>query len=913
MYIHGSFINQQGDTVTVYIVTKNDRADTIEIGVRGSGMFFTDDPVETTSEMNDTFDHLLRQSASIRLLCAEYMADFFCPSCRDAVVNIYKGGRCVFAGFIEPQTYSQAYNEAYDEIELNCVDALSALQYSKYKDIGSLGVLYDTVKDTATQRTFKDIITEILDSVTKNIDIVGGTTPHCLYDGSRATAKDAEGDIFAGLSISELLFLGDEEDDVWQQDEVLEEMLRYLNLHITQDGLTFYVFAWETVNGDDTITWQDITDSSSEVTQRTTTDITTAIVTDCDTQISIGEVYNQLLLTCDIKSLDNVVESPLDSSSLTSPYLSEQRYCSELSVGVKDAIDLEAFSSLLTLAKTGKSTNDRAKRSDWYVRVRSHQSWRFPDAATGKDLVEEKCLTDYDQDQLPTWLASNLGAAILSMGKNDVSIDSKDNSPTSKPSMTNYLVVSVNGNGDDTEQGARPSPDELSAATPVAEYTGANAGVFSPTDESITNYIVITGTVRLNPVISMSFSHARAYNAQSSGSLSLADATAIKPSRDNDKGRFYTRAYFHRTPTSPGFTDLSTPFPFDDGDTSLFYDSSSQNFSKILDVNGLTPPSDDCPQSYEFKYSAVGDGSDKVSKVAALACQLIIGDKCVVEKENTEGKPSDYEWRAYKTREQCDDDDEYYQQSFTIGFDPQIGDKLIGTDFDIQDNSDYVRLRLDADGTAIPIHKADRVSGRVTFRILGPVNSLWNDVTRRHRTWFRRPKWYENSVPLLSHVSSIVLKDFEVKVLSDTDTSDGRDNDVVYMSDTHETFINRKDDIEFKISSALTIEECRHLGVKAGVNLSTPANAVTGDGVHDIYDCIRGTQAKPEQMYVDSYYTEYHKPRIIMEQSLADTGSTVSLFGHYRHPAIEKTFYVMGISRNLINGSARIKLKETWQ
>ena len=104
MYITGSFVNQQGDTVTVHIVTGADRSEVLEIGTESSGLYFTDDPAETVSEVNDTFDHLLRQSATIRLLSRNFIPDFFSTSCRNAVVNIYKGDVCVFAGFIEPQT-----------------------------------------------------------------------------------------------------------------------------------------------------------------------------------------------------------------------------------------------------------------------------------------------------------------------------------------------------------------------------------------------------------------------------------------------------------------------------------------------------------------------------------------------------------------------------------------------------------------------------------------------------------------------------------------------------------------------------------------------------------------------------------------------------------------------------------------
>ena len=130
------------------------------------------------------------------------------------------------------------------------------------------------------------------------------------------------------------------------------------------------------------------------------------------------------------------------------------------------------------------------------------------------------------------------------------------------------------------------------------------------------------------------------------------------------------------------------------------------------------------------------------------------------------------------------------------------------------------------------------------------------------------------------------------------------------MSDTKESFVNKKDDLEFKINSALTATECAQLGVSNTVKLSTPLNIATGDGVLEVYDRNNNVKAKPEQIYVDSYYTEYHKPRIIMAQKLRDTDDVVSLFNHYRHEALGKEFYVQGIGRNLIEGRADLTLKE---
>ena len=137
------------------------------------------------------------------------------------------------------------------------------------------------------------------------------------------------------------------------------------------------------------------------------------------------------------------------------------------------------------------------------------------------------------------------------------------------------------------------------------------------------------------------------------------------------------------------------------------------------------------------------------------------------------------------------------------------------------------------------------------------------------------------------------------------------DSDIVYMSDDKQQFVNRKDDIEFKINSALTSDECRQLGVAQGVCMSTPLNLLTGDGVIKIYDHTTKRQAKPEQLYVDSYYNEYHQPRILMTQKLIDKkGGYVSTFAHYRHPALGKNFFVQGITRNLESGEAEMSLKE---
>lgn len=884
MYLHGHFYNQREERVEVHILTGGDRTKETVIGEKNGELSFTDDPVELTSQVNDTFDHLLCQQATVRLLARNFVPDFFCASCRDAVVNIYREGECLFAGFIEPQSYSQGYNEEFDEIELSCIDALTALQYAKYRDVGSLGVLYNVVKAEAEQRTFLAMLKEILGGVTAELDIVGGNAMRYLYDGSKAV-DDLAGNhyaIFGQLTVSELLFLGDEEDDVWQQDEVLEEILKYLNLHIVQDGFTFYLFSWESVKGDERIYWRDLLTGASVTTARQTTDIVTGLVTDTDTTISVGEVYNKIMLTAKVESMESVIESPLDNDLLKSPFSNKQKYMTEYSSDGEGSKAINAFDAMTHGQETSYSGGCV---TDWYVQMMNNSQWLFPKSGSG-NLMEEYCSEGRNQHILPNWLAKNQGAAIMALGKVEKKTDGKDNSPTSKVEMTNYLVVSVNGNCDDKEATTYPNTNSLKAGIPRAVYNGSmTGGVFSPTDEGTTNYIVLSGKLVLNPVMKLTDTYAQIHYS----SMIYAWWHKTVPSRNNGDGRYYTQQWWATETPNVGTT----------------WD--------IITDHGFVPFTDTGPQLYEFKYSAIGDGSDHISKVGVLACMLIIGDKCVVEK-GTEGQVTDFEWRKYKTLEECSSEDEYYQQCFTIGFDPKIGDKIVGTKFDLQNNVNY-ELGIDAEGIAIPIKKADKVSGRVKFMILGPVNALWDVVTRRHKTWFRHTKWNSTTIPLLAHVSSIMVEQFEVKIYSDNGlVNNTGDNDLVYMSDTKESFVNVKDDLEMKINSALTAAECQALDVTDSVKMSTPLNTLTGEGLLAVYDYSRGVSAKPEQLYVDNYYKEWHAPRVVMTQKLTDTdGGIVSLFAHYRHPMMDKTFFVQGISRNLEEGYAEMTLKEIEQ
>lgn len=902
MLFSGTFYNNQNDAITVVICTKGDNAKKVEIGEEKNGIFFTDDPVEITSQVNDTFDHILCYQASVRLLCKNFVPDFFCSSCRDAVVNILRNEECIFVGYVEPQAFSQGYNEDYDEVKLTCIDCLSALSYSNYRNVGAAAVLYDALKGKAAQRTFYDIIAEILNDVGEAANYMGGGTFKIMYDGSKALSNgtgDEIYNIFQNISINELLFFGDEEDDMWTQEDVLNEILKYLNLHIVQEGTTFYIFSWESIRNGSHLNFYEIDkgfEKSIEIpTYQVGKDIEAA---DCDTKISIGETYNELLLTDNVTEVDDMIESPLDDESLIAAG-NFQKYMTEY---IAEGEGKTAYNSMKAMVTGGRTDWQDASQVDWFCWPKAVTNWKFYGIENGSRVdMYEKYPADgtKQQDILDKGLTAGIGACVCAFGKIERKNGGNTSSLVTSVSMDNYLIISTMG------RSGHPTEEEILASCPVAEYTGnKSGGTFSPADSDTINYIVISGKMVLNPVMNVTDVFGR-MSLEASWNFPVVPPYWHKtvPSRNNGDGRYYTRKYW--------YSEQWNEEPVGYGEA-----------NNVDSAHSFYPYTGTGPQEHEYKYSAVGTATDTIKRVGLISCMLIVGDKCVVEcnkgdknavggTSQGEGDTDDFVWKKYKERSECASDDEYYAQSFTVGIDPKLKDKIIGTEFEIRKNAPYTK-GITAEGTAIPIRMSDHISGSVQFKILGPVNAEWNEVTRRHPSFWRHTKWSQDSHLLLQEINSIMLKEFKIEVVSDNGkigaVSD--EKDIVYKSDTGESFVNRKDDLEFRITTALTSKECKALGVNNAVKLSSPQNEATKNALVSIYDRNQNLADKPEKLYVDAYWQEWHEPRVVMTQNVIEPKKGLSFASIFSVPVIGKRFYVQGIDRNLTEGTAVVTMRE---
>ena len=889
MIVRGTFKDFNNDTIEVVIENASGGEGQVEIGE--NGLFFTGNPIQITTNIDNTFEHIIKKSAQINLLTKNYVGNyFFAGNARTVSVKVTRNNEIIFSGYLEPNTFSQGYSLPLEEFTLNCTDYLSTLQYINYNNATINN--YDALKSVATNKSLLDILRNMFGTST------------IWYDKSKAKSAGRETTLFSDLGANENYIYGEDFDDLMTQEELLNEIMQYLNLHIIQEGTEFYVFDWNTIKNERS-EWVDIFTSATQTLPVNHINILSDHHADNSTNITIADVYNQVQVKCDLENEETVIESPLDNDRLESYYTGRAHYMTEIL-----SQEFDAFFDLVDGNPSNSTTN---KLIEWYVQPMYNNNWVLHNkSGVADDLV------DYDANgeainaySLPLYAKKNqLTPLLLRFGSvENNTTNNQDNSPVSSVTMKDYLIISINGNADNTESGASPTDTALSSSQPLVEFVGSNGGgVYSPSDDDTTNYIVFSGKMILQPIQweSDHFNNVLTRTASDdpfTDSFNQAfdfEPLVVKKVPVDGGEKYYTRKFYSNTYTR------------------------QPNDVVLNDIN-LQPPvknmmfkfSGDKYGSSDFKYnhSAAGDGSDKMSKLPILECELIIGNKRLVEYDMDDFGNSKFAWTDINggiTQTYVNENgvtQTYLKQTFSIGVNPKIGDVILGTEFDIQNTIDY-RMNIDAEGMAIPIKKSDGLSGAVIFKILGPINLVWNDITRRHPTWFRRTKWYDSNKIILCHLENIILSDFTAKIYTDGGgVTVTNAKDLIYLSNENVQYYNKKDDITFKFVTQLTSKECIEKGVSPSVCLNAIIDTSTNTPITSLYNATTNETAKAEEHYVDQYYREYSVPKVLMETTLHDTPD-INFRNIFISGALRKTMYVQSINQDIREATATITLKE---
>lgn len=153
-------------------------------------------------------------TATIRIVGSDYLQSLFSIAYQQYRVIFKKNGIVTWCGFIKPELYTQDYSSTIFELQLECMSAMSTLEFIDYKQVGENRVfisLWDLLKKSISSAN----------SQYTNIYI-----PH-VY-AQNAEDYVAGTNILESMTVSEQDFF-DEDDKPMKLKEVLEEICKFLN------------------------------------------------------------------------------------------------------------------------------------------------------------------------------------------------------------------------------------------------------------------------------------------------------------------------------------------------------------------------------------------------------------------------------------------------------------------------------------------------------------------------------------------------------------------------------------------------------------------------------------------------------------------------------------------------------------
>lgn len=846
----------------------------------GAGhVWFGENPVTVETKNDGVETVIIEGKASVDIVTDSVLTGLFSNDVTDTHVSITCDGNLFFEGYMEPRAYSQPVSDETNALTLNCIDGLTATKYRKFRNVGST-VDYERACGEAGMTSISSLLAECIGSV---------CSVPIWYDGSKVPSSGS-GNLLDVLQVNSGLYLGDGCDSVKTCYEVVEDLLRYLGLHALETCGGVYIFSLGSLGKD--ITWTALV--SSDVTSAGAGGIwqwrggllSDAHLGGADGSVDIGEVYNQVALTVhptSSKSSDSVLHSLLDSSGTVPSMGGRVTYVTEYAADGNGKKAARAFWNLIK--NHSDDGYDSQTWKDYLVRPMRNIYWTIGNGSgPGSAAVS---WTSTSAEGLVDRLGSELGALLVSSGSVDHKPGSGDTSKQATVSMTTQLVVSVNGNGDDSNPS--PTDTDIQGRMPLASYVGGDStAVYSPSDPTVKTYLVFSGTLVLLPLLGSKFTveNVRHYSDGDSfysnypkdyGGVTLPGVNAgllTSPSRENGDGRYLAFEWW-------------------------------QNGQGAGTRQGWLPDTGDGPEEYEYKTS---DGKDTKDKVDVLWCMLRIGDQVVVEDKNKQGEVGAFTWQPYKSLSDCGGDvDRYLEQTFTIGIDPKIGDKIIGQEYSIGTNFDYT-MNIDADGgMAIPLPYSSALHGTLRLDILGIDNGPWENYHKtRHATMFRHSTWGTDVVPLMSHVSSVLVKNFNVKFYTDTEDT-GEDSDIVYVSRASKGYVNKKEVSGSLVTSGFTSSEMSQYHLSNTIVQSTVCDG-EGRAVLTVKDTLTNETGKPEKLYVDELWRRLHTARLTLSQTVRP--ALVSPWGGYVVPSLGKTMTVVETKANLAEGTCKVKLAE---
>lgn len=202
------FTNVDGEALTVQILEDGGTGLPVEL-TGGTPPFVVD-----VNDEDFLYTPTRFSGATLKLVGSDYLQRLFSTQYQKFKVNLIKGSSVIWTGFITPELYSQDYDNSLFELEIECISALSTLEYIDYKQEGSTISLLGLIRKCITESKGDFRAVYIPNTYTSSLD---------------------------GITVSTANFI-DEDGKAMTLKECLEEVCKFLNWTVTEyDGCVYFI------------------------------------------------------------------------------------------------------------------------------------------------------------------------------------------------------------------------------------------------------------------------------------------------------------------------------------------------------------------------------------------------------------------------------------------------------------------------------------------------------------------------------------------------------------------------------------------------------------------------------------------------------------------------------------------------
>lgn len=244
------------------------------------------------------------QTATVGFITPDYNLDIYSPAAQGTKVELYKinnGNTLMWTGYVTPNLYDQGFSKHIEEVQVECIDALSTLQYFKY----------------STNQKSTVSLWYIINKLVKQCNAY---TQFYISDNTQLT-QNGNISITKNLYISESNFFDEKEegetdnDVAWTCQEVLEEICRYLGLTAIADKDSVYFVDYDAIKAGINTYWRYTVDNDSgaKVTKSFTKTIAGSDFSATGSTLSLDNVYNKVNVVSDYNTFDDVIPGVFDN------------------------------------------------------------------------------------------------------------------------------------------------------------------------------------------------------------------------------------------------------------------------------------------------------------------------------------------------------------------------------------------------------------------------------------------------------------------------------------------------------------------------------------------------------------------------------------------------------------------------